>query len=80
MVGAFQLNLAVLSWVGLLVGMFRLQHHEFSVAQRRREIGIYRALGMTKRRAAALLAGSRVFGFIGGALGAVGGPGWHKAR
>ena len=75
MVGAFQLNLAVLSWVGLLVGMFLVYNTmSFSVAQRRREIGIYRALGMTKRRVAALfLLEAGVFGFIGGALGAVGG-------
>jgi putative ABC transport system permease protein len=75
MVGAFQLNLAVLSWVGLLVGMFLVYNTmSFSVAQRRREIGIYRALGMTERRVAALfLLEAGVFGLIGGALGAVGG-------
>jgi putative ABC transport system permease protein len=75
MVGAFQLNLAVLSWVGLLVGMFLVYNTmSFSVAQRRREIGIYRALGMTERRVAALfLLEAGVFGFIGGALGAFGG-------
>lgn len=72
MVGAFQLNLAVLSWVGLLVGMFLVYNTmSFSVAQRRREIGIYRALGMTERRVAALfLLEAGVFGLIGGALGA----------
>ena len=75
MVGAFQLNLAVLSWVGLLVGMFLVYNTmSFSVAQRRREIGIYRALGMTERRVAALfLLEAGVFGFLGGALGAFGG-------
>jgi len=75
MVGAFQLNLAVLSWVGLLVGMFLVYNTmSFSVAQRRREIGIYRALGMTERRVAVLfLLEAAVFGFIGGGLGAVGG-------
>ena len=75
MVGAFQLNLAVLSWVGLLVGMFLVYNTmSFSVAQRRREIGIYRALGMSERRVAALfLVEAGVFGFVGGALGAFGG-------
>ncbi|HKY73585.1 MAG TPA: FtsX-like permease family protein [Nitrospira sp.] len=75
MVGAFQLNLAVLSWVGLLVGMFLVYNTmNFSVAQRRREIGIYRALGMTERRVAALfLLEAGVFGCFGGAFGAFGG-------
>src|SRR5262245_46117949 len=75
MVGAFQLNLAVLSWVGLLVGMFLVYNTmSFSVAQRRREIGIYRALGMTERRVAGLfLLESGVFGFLGGTLGGLAG-------
>ncbi|HTL61646.1 MAG TPA: FtsX-like permease family protein [Nitrospira sp.] len=75
MVGAFQLNLAVLSWVGLLIGMFLVYNTmSFAVAQRRREIGIYRALGMTERRVAGLcLLESGVFGFVGGAIGALAG-------
>lgn len=75
MVGAFQLNLAVLSWVGLLIGMFLVFNTmSFSVAQRRREIGIYRALGMTARRVAGVfLLEAGLFGFVGGALGAVAG-------
>jgi putative ABC transport system permease protein len=75
MVGAFQLNLAVLSWVGLLVGMFLVYNTmNFSVAQRRREIGIYRAIGMTERRVAAVfLLEAIVFGVVGGALGACAG-------
>jgi putative ABC transport system permease protein len=45
MVRAFRLNLTVLSWVGLLVGMFLIYNTmAFAVAQRRREIGIYRAM------------------------------------
>ncbi|MGH7182388.1 MAG: ABC transporter permease, partial [Nitrospiraceae bacterium] len=53
MVWAFQLNLSVMSWVGLLVGIFLIYNTiAFAVAQRRREIGIYRALGMTERRVA----------------------------
>ena len=75
MVGAFQLNLAVLSWVGLLIGMFLVYNTmSFSVAQRRREIGIYRALGMTERRVAGLfLVEAGLFGFLGGVLGSVAG-------
>jgi len=73
MVGAFQLNLAVLSWVGLLIGMFLVYNTmSFSVAQRRREIGIYRALGMAERRVAGLfLVEAGLFGFLGGLLGSV---------
>ena len=55
MVRAFRLNLTVLSWVGLLVGMFLIYNTlAFAVAQRRREIGIYRAIGMTQARVAGL--------------------------
>jgi len=75
MVGAFQLNLAVLSWVGLLVGMFLVYNTmSFSVAQRRREIGIYRALGMTERRVAWLfLVEAGILGLLGGLLGGIAG-------
>ena len=71
MVGAFQLNLTVLSWVGLLVGMFLVYNTmSFSVAQRRREIGIYRALGMSEERVAGLfLLEAGLFGCLGGLLG-----------
>ena len=48
MISAFRLNLTVLSWVGLLVGMFLIYNTmAFAVAQRRREIGIFRAVSMT---------------------------------
>ena len=75
MVGSFQLNLAVLSWVGLLVGIFLVYNTmSFSVAQRRREIGIYRALGMTERRVAGLfLLEAGLLGCLGGFLGGVAG-------
>lgn len=75
MVRAFQLNLSVLSWVGLLIGMFLIYNTmAFAVAQRRCEIGIYRALGMTERRVAGLfLAEAGLLGLIGGVLGGVGG-------
>jgi putative ABC transport system permease protein len=75
MVRAFQLNLTVLSWVGLLVGMFLIYNTmAFAVAQRRREIGIYRALGMTEQRVAGLfLVEAGLLGLIGGLLGGLGG-------
>jgi len=75
MVGAFQLNLNVLSWVGLLIGMFLVYNTmSFAVAQRRREIGIYRAIGMTERRVAAVfLTEAGLFGLVGGLLGSAGG-------
>lgn len=68
MVWAFQLNLSVMSWVGLLVGVFLIYNTiAFVVAQRRREIGIYRALGMTERRVAGLfLVEAGLLGLLGG--------------
>ena len=46
MVGAMQLNLAALGAVGLLVGLLLMYNTvAFAVVQRRREIGILRAMG-----------------------------------
>ena len=75
MVWAFQLNLSVMSWVGLLVGVFLIYNTiAFVVAQRRREIGIYRALGMTERGVAGLfLVEAGLLGLFGGLLGGLGG-------
>jgi putative ABC transport system permease protein len=75
MVWAFQLNLSVMSWVGLLVGMFLIYNTiSFAVAQRRREIGIYRALGMTEWRVASLfLVEAGLLGLLGGLVGGLGG-------
>lgn len=75
MVRAFRLNLTILSWVGLLVGMFLIYNTmAFAVAQRRREIGIYRAIGMTQGRVAALfLVEAALFGVLGGMVGSVAG-------
>src|SRR4029079_13153717 len=75
MVWAFQLNLAIMSWVGLLVGMFLIYNTiAFVVTQRRREIGIYRALGMTEWRVAGLfLMEAGLLGLLGGLLGGLGG-------
>ena len=71
MVWAFQLNLSVMSWVGLLVGVFLIYNTiAFVVAQRRREIGIYRALGMTERRVTGLfLTEAGLLGLLRRALG-----------
>jgi putative ABC transport system permease protein len=75
MVRAFRLNLTVLSWVGLLVGMFLIYNTmAFSVARRRREIGVYRAIGMTQSRVAGLfLAEAGLFGLAGGIVGSIAG-------
>jgi putative ABC transport system permease protein len=75
MVRSFQLNLTVLSWVGLLIGTFLIYNTmAFAVAQRRREIGIYRALGMAESRVAGLfLLEGGLLGFMGGLLGGIGG-------
>ncbi|NGZ98725.1 MAG: hypothetical protein CV089_21865 [Nitrospira sp. WS110] len=75
MLGAFRMNLTVLSWVGLLVGMFLIYNTmAFAVAQRRREIGIYRAIGMSQPRIAVLfLMEAALYGFIGGVLGSAAG-------
>ncbi|MBS0170244.1 MAG: FtsX-like permease family protein [Nitrospira sp.] len=71
MVGAFQLNLSVLSMVGLLVGMFLIYNTvSFMVAQRRREVGILRAVGLSEPMVISLfLAEAGVFGVVGGLVG-----------
>lgn len=71
MVGAFQLNLSVLSMVGLLVGIFLIYNTvSFMVAQRRREVGILRAIGLSEPMVIGLfLAEAGVFGVGGGIAG-----------
>lgn len=71
MVSAFQLNLSVLSMVGLLVGIFLIYNTvSFTVAQRRREVGILRAIGMSEPMVVGLfLAEAGLFGLAGGLLG-----------
>jgi putative ABC transport system permease protein len=75
MVRAFRLNVTVLSWVGLLIGMFLIYNTmAFAVAQRRREIGIYRAIGMTEARVAGLFfAEAALLGLVGGMVGSLAG-------
>jgi putative ABC transport system permease protein len=71
MVGAFQLNLSVLSMVGLLVGVFLIYNTvSFTVTQRRREVGILRAIGMSERMVVGLfLAEAGLVGLVGGIVG-----------
>jgi putative ABC transport system permease protein len=75
MVHAFQTNLTVLSGVGLLVGVFLIYNTiSFSVVQRRREIGIFRAIGMSERTVSGLFIGeAALMGLFGGLWGALGG-------
>jgi putative ABC transport system permease protein len=71
MVDAFQMNLGVLSTVGLLVGIFLIYNTvSFTVTQRRREVGILRAIGMSEPMVVGLfLAESLLFGLAGGIVG-----------
>ncbi|HEY8369364.1 MAG TPA: FtsX-like permease family protein, partial [Thermodesulfobacteriota bacterium] len=71
MLDAFQLNLTILSLIALLVGVLLVYNTlTFSVVQRRREIGILRAIGVSRRGVeAAFLAEGVVYGAAGGLLG-----------
>jgi putative ABC transport system permease protein len=75
MLGAFQLNLTAMSLVSLLVGTFLVYNTIYaSVVRRRTELGILRALGVTRSEIRWLFLGEAiVFGFIGIVLGSVGG-------
>ena len=51
MLAAFHLNLTALSWVALVVGLFLVYNTvTISVIARRSEIGMLRALGVTRRQ------------------------------
>ncbi len=73
MLRAFQLNLTMLSGIGLLVGIFLVYNTmAFSVAHHRREIGILRALGMERSAITTVfLLEAGVLGLIGGGIGCV---------
>ncbi len=73
MVRSFQMNIAMLSAVGLLVGMFLIYNTvSFAVAQRRREIGIFRALGMSERAVCGVfLCEAAAMGAAGGLCGSL---------
>jgi putative ABC transport system permease protein len=71
MLAAFHLHLAALSWVALVVGLFLVYNTAtINVLARREEVGILRALGVTRRQVLGLfLAEAVVLGVIGTALG-----------
>src|SRR5262249_61317297 len=71
MTQSFRLGLEAQALLAILVGMFLIYNAvSVSVAQRRREIGILRSLGVTRGRITrAFLAEAFVLGVVGGALG-----------
>ncbi len=73
LVAAYRLNLSVLSAIALFVGMFLIyQSVTLSVVRRRREIGLLRTLGMTRRQVLFLfLSEGALSGALGGLLGLV---------
>ena len=75
MIAAFQLNLSALSMVSLLVGVFLIHNTVWtSVARRRTQIGIMRALGLTRWRVRAIFLGEALlYALPGVLLGAVSG-------
>jgi len=71
MLGAFRLNLRVLSYIALVVGAFLIYNTiSVSVVRRRPEIGIVRALGASRRTVlAAFLGEAACLGVAGGVVG-----------
>ncbi len=80
MLAAFQFNLGALSFVALLVGLFLIYNTvATSVIARRSEIGMLRALGLSRRGVLALFLGEAALLAVAGVL--VGVPlGWVLAR
>ncbi len=80
MIRAFQLNLTTLSAVGLLVGLLLVYNTvSFSVVQRRREIGIFRAVGMGRSSVITLfMIEGAAMGIMGGVLGGWLGAGFSE--
>lgn len=80
MLAAFHFNLAALSWIALVVGLFLVYNTvAVSVISRRPEIGVLRALGATRRLVLGLFLGeAAVLAALGAALGAP--AGWALAR
>ena len=75
MLSGFELNLAAMSLLSLIVGMFLIYNTvSASVARRHREIGILRSLGVRRNEVRALFLGEAiVLGSIGAFLGLAGG-------
>jgi putative ABC transport system permease protein len=73
MLRSFQVGLFMGSTVSLMVGLFLVFNTvSFSVAQRRREIGTLRALGVSRAQVVAMFAGeAALYGALGGAGGLV---------
>lgn len=73
LLGAFRLNLQVLSLFALFVGVFLIYNTAmFAVVSRRRDAGILLAIGASRRQiAAAFLVEVLLLGVAGGALGGV---------
>ncbi|MBD5604512.1 MAG: FtsX-like permease family protein [Candidatus Eremiobacteraeota bacterium] len=73
MLRSFQLNLAALSYIAMLVGMYLIYNTvAISVVQRRPDVGTLRALGATRRQIfVAFLGEGALFGTFGSLLGLV---------
>lgn len=71
MLAAFHLNLTALSWVALVVGLFLVYNTAtIAVIARREEIGMLRAIGVTRRQVVVLFLGeAAALGFAGTVLG-----------
>ncbi|PAP76317.1 ABC transporter permease [Rubrivirga marina] len=71
MTAAFRLNLTALSLLALVVGVFLIYNTvTFAVVQRRRVLGTYRALGVTRAEVfRAILGEALVIGAVGTAIG-----------
>jgi putative ABC transport system permease protein len=80
MLRSFHVNLTALSLIALIVGMFLIYNSTtIAVVQRRRELGILRALGVPRRRICRLLMSEALLtGILGTAAGI--GLGWLLAR
>ncbi|MGD9851296.1 MAG: FtsX-like permease family protein [Nitrospirales bacterium] len=73
MLNAFQMNLTMLSGIGLMVGLFLVYNTmAFSVTQHRKEIGILRSVGLERGGIIRLfLLEAGLLGCVGGLLGCV---------
>ena len=81
MLASFRLNLTVLSLIALLTGCFLVYNTMgIAVLRRRRSLGVLRALGLSRRGVAALIAGeAALLGAVGGLLGALVGGALSRA-
>lgn len=72
LISRFQQNINLISFIAVFVGMYLIYNAvSISVIQRRREIGILRALGTTRRQVISLfLSETAVLAIVGSALGA----------